>query len=197
MGTETGAAQVRRTADGWALAATGAATAAGAVEMATAGLAGLLLGVVSGVLALVGAFVALRWPRPGGLLFAVAGLGGLLLDALGAGPPPRILPGAVLLFAAALALGAAWTPGPDTAGGRAVVGAGVALQVVVGVLFVGLGLIAPVGAAFAVLVVWAGLSGLGLRRRSDRPWLVAAAAGVAVLVAAVVLWVGSAFGWTA
>lgn len=198
MGTDTGAVEVRRTADGWALAATGAGTAAGAVETATAGLAGVPLGVVFGVLALVGAFVTLRWPRPGGALFAVAGLGGLLIDVLGAGPLPRILPGAVLLFAAALALGAAWTPGPGSARGRWVVGAGVAAQAVVGGLVASLGLVAPDGVVLALLVVWAGLLGLGLRGRPQRPWLVAAAAGGTLVAAAVVLWVGSALlGWTA
>lgn len=75
---------------------------------------------------------------------------------------------------------------------------GVALMVVVGWMYLVSGLVAPMWAVIALLVVWGVIFGFAIKVWARHPWWVLAAPLVALAVWFVTLWVGGEFlGWTA
>jgi hypothetical protein len=196
-----------RRRDPWLLAATGLAGAGGAALLVKAGLA-VAEGLVawSAVIALTGlaglAAALLTRSRPGRAAASMTAVGVLALvdDLAGASVPPRVLPGAILLVAAAVVAG-----GDAPAAGRRVpllarmvAWAGLAGHGVVGVVLLPLGLVAPWWAVIALLVLWGLLLALALRLRRRRPWLVPFFPVTMAAIAAGLLDLGSTvLGWTA
>jgi hypothetical protein len=191
--------------DPWLLAATGLAGAGGAALLVKAGLA-VAEGLVawSAVIALTGlaglAAALLTRSRPGRAAASMTAVGVLALidDLAGASVPPRVLPGAILLVAAAVVAGG---DAPAPAVGRRVplparVAAWAGLEAHVALL--PLGLVAPWWAVIALLVLWALLLALALRLRRRRPWLVPFFPATTAAIAVGLLYLGSTvLGWTA
>jgi hypothetical protein len=189
------------------LVAAGLAGAGGAALLLKAGLAvaeGLVAwSVVIALTGLVGLAAALLTrSRSGRAAASMAAVGVLALidDLAGASVPPRVLPGAILLVAAAVVAGddasAAGRRVPPLA--RVVAWAGLVAHAVVGVVLLPVGLVATWWAVLALLVVWALLLALALRVRRRRPWLIAAFPTAMAAIAAGVLDLGgTVLGWTA
>jgi hypothetical protein len=197
----------RRPGSGWAIAAAATGVVGGVVQIGKALPAVgetanvqptfLVLIVVTGLVAVIGGLIALRSPVAGGLLLGGAGVAALTIDALGLGPPPRILPALVVLIAAAFSFGAARAASTSSAAGRAMVVLGVILQVLIAYPMAALGLVAPGWAVLGLLAIWAALLVVAIRQRKNRPWLALAAPFVTVAIAWVVLAAGGEFlGWS-
>lgn len=155
---------------------------------------------LAGVVALAGAALARPRPRAGALIMAVAGLAAITIDTIGS-PPPRVLPGAVLVIAGAIAFASA--PAGHGAALAAPIWArrgawvGLALQLVVGLPLVAAGLVAPGWAVTAMWAAWGALFVLALSLRRTRPWLVLAVPPATAAILFGALWLGGHFlGWT-
>lgn len=168
-------------------------------QPATASDPGPLNGLI-GVLALAG--VALLWTRlpAAALVLATAGLAAITADALGS-PPPRVLPGAVLVIAAAVALAAETVdhdPTPVTfTWARLVVWMGLGLHLVMGIPLIAVGLVAPGWAVTAMWAVWGALLFFTLRLRRTRPWPVLITPPTTAVFLVGALWFGERLlGWS-
>lgn len=137
--------------------------------------------------------VGLRLRSAPGRAAAAGGLGVavLVLDLFGLSGPPRLIPGALLLAGAAVVAGSR-----GTAGGRLPVPALVAVAVgavghaAVGLAILPLGLVAPAWAVLLLLVAWAALLAVAVRRRRSRPLLFLAAPVAAAALAAGTMYLG-------
>lgn len=186
----------------WASALLGAV--AGLVELgkalAVAGqpamrIPAILSGLI-GVVALAGVALLRARPRVAGLVMAAAGLAAITVDGLSS-PPPRMLPGAALVIAGAIAL-APLPAGHDTrpaASTWARLGAwvGLALHLVVGFPLIAIGLVAPWWAVTVSWAAWGALLVLALRLRRARPWLVLAVPPATAVLLFSALWLGAHF----
>ncbi|MGH8884902.1 MAG: hypothetical protein ACRDYX_06965 [Egibacteraceae bacterium] len=193
---------------GWTWTSGLLTAAAGLVELGKAlavagqpavGVLAVLNGLV-GVVALAG--LALVWTRPraAALVQATAGLAAITLDGIGS-PPPRMLPGAALVIAAATAFAAGQadldaTPATFT-WTRLAAWVGLGLHLVVGLPFLALGLLAPLWAILVLWAVWGALLTLAIRLRHTRPWLVLVIPPVTAAILVGALSLGGRFlGWT-
>lgn len=126
-------------------------------------------------------------------VLALAGLVATVFS-LGANLVPRIIPGALLLGAAAMIFAHRRMTDPRAAASELdqwSVGVGLIAHAVVGGLFVAVGLVVPSWAVLAVYVIWASTLALALRLRHTHPRLVLAMPVVAFVTMFALVSLGS------
>jgi hypothetical protein len=162
---------------------------------------------VIGALGVIGIGAALQsrsQPRQAIAGAALAGMVGLLLDTSGALAPPRLIPGLLLLAAAAMIYSLRDTPDGRTVTtftymlAQVVFGVALLAHGVLALYFVPFGLGVPPQGMAMLYIIWGGMLALAWRLRREYPWLTLAIPPITfLLIYRLLLLAERLFAWTA